>query len=45
MLRAGEGSWGHPGGEPSPDRGGEQPRAAGRARCLAGSIIGAMSSE
>lgn len=29
MLRAGEGSWGHRGGEPSPDRGGEQPRAAG----------------
>lgn len=33
MLRAGEGSWGHRGGEPSLDRageqGGEQPRAAG----------------
>lgn len=29
MLRAGEGSWGHRGGEPSLDRGGEQLRTTG----------------
>lgn len=52
MLRAGEGSWGHRGGEPVSrvwtrleSRVGSNLGRLVRARCLAGSINGAMSSE